>query len=493
VRRGRTWPQRILIGVNVLLVVACLGVAAGLTKVRTTLEQVPVVDVGGALSAPVDVGQPRNILIIGTDSHKGLDKSDPVVKGRLEGENLADVIMVLRVDPTDGSARLLSIPRDSRVELPDGSKQRINAAIAGPQGPKNLIQTIKRNFGISIDNYIEVDFLAFKDLVKVLGSVPVYFTTPVRDRTTGLYVDNAGCISLSPDQALAYARSRHFEFKDGSKWKTDGTGDLGRISRQQDFMKRAIRRASDMGIRNPSTATGMVDAATGAVKLDDTLNVGTILDLLGQFRSFNPDDLITEQVPTEAAPSGGVAYQAVLWDKAMPMLLPFWAHGDLKPANVIVDVKGSSKMSSTLQSLSDQLDKAGFDAEPVQARGTASATTLTYGPLGREAAVLVARHLGTVPKLVQDDSIVGFRVVLDVGSDVPTVRSEPIPVDQLPASLTTTTTTTTAPSSKATATTVAPSTTAGDTTTTTILDGAPDDAAPPGIVPTDPERAAACH
>lgn len=479
---------------NALLVIACLGVAAGLTKVRTTLEQVPVVDVGGALSAPVDVGQPRNILIIGTDSHKGLDKSDPVVKGRLEGENLADVIMVLRVDPTDGSARLLSIPRDSRVELPDGSMQRINAAIAGPQGPKNLVQTIKRNFGISIDNYLEVDFLAFKDLVKVLGSVPVYFTTPVRDRTTGLYVDNPGCISLSPDQALAYARSRHFEFKDGNKWKTDGTGDLGRISRQQDFMKRAIRRASDLGIRNPSTATGMVDAATGAVVLDDTLNVGTILDLLGKFRSFNPDDLITEQVPTEAAPRGGVAYQDVIWNKAMPMLLPFWAHGELKPANVIVDVKGSSKISSTLQSVSDQLDKAGFDAEPVQARGASSATTLTYGPLGREAAVLVARQLGTVPKLVEDDTIVGFRVVLDVGSDVPTVRAEPLPLDQLPASLApTTTTTTTAPPTKATATTVAPSTTAGDTTTTTILDGAPDDAAPPGIVPTDPERAAACH
>ncbi|HPU39530.1 MAG TPA: LCP family protein [Microthrixaceae bacterium] len=476
---------------NVLLVIACLGVAAGLTKVRTTLEQVPVVDVGGALSAPVDVGEPRNILIIGTDSHKGLDKSDPVVKGRLEGENLADVIMILRVDPTDGSARLLSIPRDSRVELPDGSMQRINAAIAGPQGPKNLVQTIKRNFGISIDNYLEVDFAAFKDLVEVLGSVPVYFTTPVRDRTTGLYVDNAGCISLSPDQALAYARSRHFEFKAGNKWKTDGTGDLGRISRQQDFMKRAIRRASDLGIRNPSTATGMVDAATGAVVLDDTLNVGTILDLLGQFRSFNPDDLITEQIPTEAAPRGGVAYQDVIWDKAMPMLLPFWAQGDLKPANVIVDVKGSTKISSGLQSVSDQLDTAGFDAEPVQARGASSATTLTYGPLGRDAAVLVARYLGTVPKLVEDDSIVGFRVVLNVGSDMPTVRAEPIPLDQLPAALAPTTTTT--PASGSTASTATPSTTAGDTTTTTILDGAPDDAAPPGIVPTDPERAAACH
>lgn len=493
VRHGRSWPQRILIGVNVMLVVACLGVAAGLTKVRTTLEQVPVVDVGGALSAPVDVGEPRNILIIGTDSHKGLAKSDPVVKGRLEGENLADVIMILRVDPTDGSARLLSIPRDSRVELPDGSMQRINAAIAGPQGPKNLVQTIKRNFGISIDNYLEVDFAAFKDLVEVLGSVPVYFTTPVRDRTTGLYVDNPGCVSLSPDQALAYARSRHFEFKDGNKWKTDGTGDLGRISRQQDFMKRAIRRASDLGIRNPSTATGMVDAATGAVVLDDTLNVGTILDLLGQFRSFNPDDLITAQVPTEAAPRGGVAYQDVIWDKALPMLLPFWVRGDLKPANVIVDVKGSSKNSSTLQNVSDQLDKVGFDAEPVEARGGSTATTITYGPLGRDAAILLARYLGNVPKMVSDDSIVGFRVVLNVGSDVPTVRSEPLPVDQLPPALLPTTTTTTVPTPGQAPPTTVPSTTAGDTTTTTILDGAPDDAAPPGIVPTDPERAAACH
>lgn len=485
-RTGRTWPQRILIGVNVVLVLACLGIAAGLTKIRTTLEQVPVVDVGGALSAPVDVGQPRNVLIIGTDSHKGLDKSDPVVKGRLEGENLADVIMVLRVDPTDGSARLLSIPRDSKVELPDGSKQRINAAIGGPQGPKTLVQTIKRNFGISIDNYVEVDFAAFKDLVEVLGTVPVYFTTPVRDRTTGLYIDNAGCIPLNPDQALAYARSRHFEFKQNGKWKTDGTGDLGRISRQQDFMKRAMRRASDQGIRNPSTATGMVDAAASAVVLDDTLNVGTILDLLGQFRSFNPDDLVTYQVPTEAAPSGGVAYQAVIWDQAMPMLRPFWSQGDTRqPADVIVDVKGSSKASDTLQSLSDQLDAAGFDAEPVEARGAGSATTITHGPLGRDAAVLLARYLGTVPKLVEDPDIIGFRVVLNVGSPAPTVRSEPLPIDQLPPALTTTTTTPPPPGDG----TVAEE----SSTTTTVLEGAPPDAAPPGIVPTDPEKAAACH
>lgn len=495
VSRGRTWPQRILIGVNALLVVACLGTAWGLTKVRTALEQVPVVDVGSALSAPVDVEDPRNILIIGTDSHEGLDKSDPVVKGRLEGENLADVIMIMRVEPKTGTARLLSIPRDSRVELPDGSMQRINAAIGGPQGPKTLVQTIKRNFGISIDNYVEIDFAAFKDLVEVLGGVPVYFTTPVRDRNTGLYVDSPGCKMLDPSQSLAYARSRHFEFQQKGKWKTDGTGDLGRISRQQDFIKRAMRRASDLGIRNPSTATGMIDAASSAVVLDDTLNVGNILNLLGQFREFNPDDLVTNQIPTETAPRNGVAYQDVIWDEAMPLLIPFWASpdGGLSTGAVIVDVRGPTKESERMTAISDALDTAGFDSETFEVRGSPSATTITYGPNGRDAAVLLARHLEEVPKLVEDDEIMGFRVVLSVGKDIPVVRSEPLPVDQLPPSLTTTTT---VPGSDGGGEPGSSSTTpgeAGDTTTTVIEEGAPEDLAPPGVVPTDPEKAAACH
>lgn len=472
---------------NVLLVIACLGAAWGLTKVRTTLEQVPVVDVGSALSAPVDVQAPRNILIIGTDSQAGLDPKDPVVKGRAPDEKLADVIMILRIDPKDGSAMLLSIPRDSRVELPNGSMQRINAAIAGPQGPKTLIQTIKRNFGISIDNYVQINFAAFKGLVEVLGGVPVYFTTPVRDRNTGLYVDDPGCRMLDPSQALAYARSRHFEFRQNGKWKTDGTGDLGRISRQQDFIKRALRRASDKGIRNPSTASGLVDAAVHAVVLDDTLNVGTILGLLAEFRSFNPDDLATKQIPTEAAPRGGVAYQDVVWDQALPLLVPFWAGADdgLQPSGVIVDVKGPSKLASAVSGLATTLDKAGFDAEAVDSRGSAGQTTITYGPYGRDAAILLARYLGTTPKLVQDKSIMGFRVILDAGSEIPTVRSEPLPLDQLPAGLAPTTTTTTAPPSSGDA--------PESTTTTVIDDGAPPDAAPPGIVPTDPERAAACR
>ena len=486
----RPWQQKVLLGVNVVLVLACLGAAAALTKVRTTLESVPVVDVGSALSARVDVQQPRNVLIIGTDSSVGLSKSDPVTKGRLAGENLADVIMILRVDPADGSAKLISIPRDSRVELPDGRMDRINAAIAGTQGPRTLVQTIKRNFGVSIDNYVQVDFAAFKQLVKVLDGVPVYFTTPVRDRNTGLLVKEPGCRMLDPDQALAYARSRHFEFQQDGRWKTDGTGDLGRITRQQDFIKRAMRRASDQGIRNPSTAVGIVDAATSAVVLDDTLNVGTILDLLGQFRSFNPDDLRTQQVPTEAAPRGGVAYQDVLWAQAEPLLEPFRGIDPKKgvqPTSVIVDVKGATRSSDLLTRTADQLDKAGFDAEAYETRGSVGTTSIAYGPKGREAAVLLARQLDTIPKLVPDPDITGYRVVLSVGSDFSGVRDQPLPVDQLPPALQAVPTTTTVPADAAT------TTPPGDTTTTVLTDGAPADAAPPGIVPTDPVKAAACR
>ncbi len=479
-----------LLGVNVVLVIACLGAAAALTKVRTTLEAVPVVNVGSSLSSPVDVQEPRNILIIGTDSGAGLSKDDPVTKGRLADENLADVIMVLRVDPKDGSAKLISIPRDSRVELPDGRMDKINSAIAGTQGPRTLVQTIKRNFGIPIDNYIQIDFASFKQLVSVLGGVPVYFTTPVRDHNTGLLVNEAGCRMLDPAQALAYARSRHFEFQQDGRWKTDGTGDLGRITRQQDFIKRALRRASDQGIRNPSTAVGIVDAAASAVVLDDTLTVGTILDLITQFRNFNPDDLKTQQVPTEGLMKGGVSYQDVLWAQAEPLIEPFRGidpKKGLQPENVIVDVKGPSKSPEVLARTADQLDAAKFDAEAFENRSSSGRTTITYGPKGRDAAILLARQLQTIPQLVPDEQITGYRVVLNVGSDFAGVRDQALPVDQLPEALRSVPTTTPVTDAGA------PTTDPNSTTTTVDPEGASPDAATPGIVPTDPVKAAACR
>jgi len=482
---SRTWPQRLLLGFNILLVIACLGLAFALTKVRTTLESVPVVDVGSSLGAPQAVDEPRNILIIGTDAFEGLAEDDPVAEGRPLGQKLADVIMVLRIDPKAGTAQLLSIPRDTRLELPDGSNQRINAATMLANGPRSLIQTIKRNFGISIDNYVQVDFASFKQLIEVLGTVPVYFAAPVRDRTTGLDVPEPGCVQLGPDQALAYARSRSLEVNAFGKWTYDPTGDLGRITRQQDFMKRAIRAASNRGIRNPQTAVGIVDAAVSAVVIDDRLNVDLILQLLSQFRQFNPDELATVQIPTESAPDDGVAYQRVLWDQAIPIIRPFWgvdpATGVL-PSDVIVDVESNSRDRGAADLITVALDQIGFDAEAFTDRAE-DTTTIIHGPDGRDAAVLLARHMERVPELEEDDEIVGNRVVLVVDDDPGGILSEAKPLEDLPEEFqpqsTTTTTTTTVPAD------AAPPVDPSGIPATTVPDGV--------ILPTDPEKAASCR
>ena len=510
----RTWPQRLLLGFNALLVVACLGAAAALYTFQDKLASVDTVAIDSSAAAPLDPGQVRNVLIIGTDSAANLDEDDPVNNGR-EGEHLADVIMIMRIDPTNGTARLLSIPRDTRVAIaPTGGMGKINAAMAGVDGPRNLIDTIRRNFGISIDNYVEVDFAAFKDLVEQLGGVPVYFAAPVRDKRSGLFVEEPGCVVLGPDQALAYARSRYFEYKDSDgRWRTDQTSDLGRITRQQDFIKRSMRRASEAGLRNPGTAIGIVDAATGAVKMDDTLAVGTILDLVEVFRTFNPDELETQQIVTVGENRGGIAYQEVVWDETMPMLLPMWGFDQnevLTNNDIVVDVVGSRSDTEAAELLTTALDGVGFDASVLVSRYSPSGTTITFGDAGCEAAQTLATYLEDEPELIYDDDIVGPRLELTIGDDFGGVRQEPIPVAELPQSVLTPPSDYSeaaadaaleAEEAQEAADEAAGDGDASEDTTTTLpadddpafVQAAEAEGAPPGLVPTDPVRAAECR
>ena len=521
----RTWPQRLLLGLNALIIVACIGAAAGLYTFSDKLASVETVAIDSSSAAPLDPAETRNILIVGTDSAANLDEDDPVRVGR-KGENLADVLMIMRIDPETGSARLLSIPRDTRVELsPTGGMGRINGLLTGLDGQRNLIDTIRRNFGISIDNYIEVDFAGFKDLVERLGGVPVYFAAPVRDRNTGLSVQEPGCVVLGPDEALAYARSRHFQYQDADgRWRYDQTGDLGRISRQQDFIKRAMRRASEAGLRNPGTAIGIVDAAIDSVKIDDTLTTGVIVDLLSVFRTFNPDDLETQQVPTISDVRGEIAYQSVVWDEALPMLLAYWGYdeeGRLAPGDIVVDVAGTRSTDESTQLQAMALDAAGFDAEPVTARSTPDTTTITFGPTGFDAALTLATYLDGYLELEYDEDIVGPRLVLAPGADSVGIREEPISLEELPAELRTPPEDYLEDASEAEL--LDPGTdgadgddtdsdgtdadgTGGDdqdsesTTSSVVSDDDPAfvqaaeaEGAPPGIVPTDPEKAEACR
>lgn len=163
----------------------------------------------------------QNILFLGIDSNgEGADI--------WEGTR-SDTIMIINVDPKTHTIKAVSIPRDSKVYLPDGKGvSKINSAHA--TGGVNLVKkTLKETFGIKIDKYIIVHDGAVEHIVDALGGVPIYVEKPMKyhDWAGHLHIDlEKGQTTLNGKQAVGYLR-----------YRKDGLGDIGRTQRQQWFMK----------------------------------------------------------------------------------------------------------------------------------------------------------------------------------------------------------------------------------------------------------------
>jgi len=290
---SRTWPQRLLLSLNIFIVFSCLVAAGGLAWAYNQASALPRIDVGSSLQAASAPGEAMNILLVGIDDGMGLAEGDPVLRGRSKSLN-TDTIMILRVEPKTQQASLLSLPRDLWVDIAGGGQGRINTALS-LGGPERLIQTINQDFGIPINHYAMVDFQGFEALVKAVNGVPVYFNYPSRDQATGLFQYDTGCQVLTGEQALAFARSRHFEIsRDKMKtWQEDPTSDFGRVTRQQQFIRAALKKAVAQGVRNPFILKDFLDIAKKNVTLDTEFTVQQLVDLGSQFRTFDPDALVS--------------------------------------------------------------------------------------------------------------------------------------------------------------------------------------------------------
>ena len=158
-----------------------------------------------AVEAP---GAPYNVLIVGSDSRAGDTGGAAKAFGSASqvGGQRSDTIKILHVDPAAGTARLLSIPRDTYVALsgmPSGTglstDNKINTAFNS--GPDPLIQTIENTFGIPINHFVITSFTGVIDLVKAVGGINLDFPYPVRDNdqgnnNSGLDITHAGCQTL---------------------------------------------------------------------------------------------------------------------------------------------------------------------------------------------------------------------------------------------------------------------------------------------------------
>ena len=325
-QRRRTWPQRLVLTFNTLLAVACFGTAITVYYGNEKANDRKVVSILGAQggpkltlptsTTPIDpaTGQPsvtdpaiavdltaKNFLITGTDNGACIDPDSPYAAAFGNRNGLgerADTIMILRLDPKTNAAAVLSFPRDLWVRINGKKTQgRINSAF-NRDDPNPLIVTIFDNFGILIDHYVNIDFCAFKEIVDAVGGVRVPFATPVRDKNTNLLIEAPGCHTFDGEEGLAYVRSRHFRYYDAKtkKWIEDPAADRGRISRQQDFLRRAIQKALDKSAGNPTIAKDLIDAALKYVILDANLTAGKLLELASAMKNLDTSTMKTYQV-----------------------------------------------------------------------------------------------------------------------------------------------------------------------------------------------------
>ena len=325
-QRRRTWPQRLVLTFNTLLAVACFGTAITVYYSNEKANDRKVVSILGAqggpkltlptTTTPIDpaTGQPsvtepvipvdltaKNFLITGTDNGACIDPDSPYAAAFGNRNGLgerADTLMILRLDPKTNAAAVLSFPRDLWVRINGKKTQgRINSAF-NRDDPNPLIVTIFDNFGILIDHYVNIDFCAFKEIVDAVGGVRVPFATPVKDKNTNLLIEQAGCHTFDGEEGLAYVRSRHFRYYDAKtkKWIEDPAADRGRISRQQDFLRRAIQKALDKSAGNPTIAKDLIDAALKYVILDANLTAGKLLDLASAMKNLDTSTMKTYQV-----------------------------------------------------------------------------------------------------------------------------------------------------------------------------------------------------
>lgn len=256
-------------------------------------------------SVPVGSGglEPVTFLVMGSDSRKDLPE-ELGVTDQVAGQR-ADVIMIASLE--DGRIRLLSLPRDLRVEI-GGTTHKLNAAYAieGPN-PQLLYDTVEAETDIDLDYYIEIDFAGFAAIVDELGGVDITFPYPARDLKSHLNV-GAGPQHLDGRTALAYARSRQYQENRDGEWVLVDGSDLGRIGRQQSLLFAMLEALKDLSVFDVNRIRRVLGALESHIRIDSRLSIVRVIDLVTEVRKFDREDIEVVTLPVLETTADGVYY-----------------------------------------------------------------------------------------------------------------------------------------------------------------------------------------
>ena len=374
---------------------------------------------------------PTNILIMGSDSRVG-DGNDSYGD---EGGARSDTTLLVHLYNGRKDAIVVSIPRDSWVEIagctrPDGSKTRpyetkFNAAFAFG-GPVCTIKTVENLTGVRIDNFVVVDFKAFKTVVDAIGGVEVCLTTPAYDPVvpgrggSGLNLP-AGYSTISGEQALAFVRARE-SLGDGS--------DLSRIERQQEFIGSMIRGMTEKGLlTNPQMIYRVLGAITSSIQTNpEFADIQVLQNFALSLGGLSPSRISFVTLPYELRGDGNVywnsetdeLWDAIKLDQPWPLVEPSptetSATGAPIPTNIEVAVLNATTTVGLAKTAADDLLAVGYDVIKVgNSTKRLTGSEILYKSSQAEAAKVLGAQTG-ITKLTLDDSLVS-PIVLLAGSD----------------------------------------------------------------------------
>jgi LCP family protein required for cell wall assembly len=346
------------------------------------------------------IAHPINILVLGIDRVPGAaDSSKEIFAGR------SDTMLLLRVDPTSESVNVLSIPRDTRVDIPENGLNKIN--YANEVGGATLAaRTVSYNFdGVPIDRYVRVSTSAFRELVDLMGGVRVF--VPVRmyyvDNTQGLKIDlQPGWQTLNGSQAEQFARFRH-----------DGFGDIGRVQRQQALIK-ALRER----VTSPAVLPKLPEALQILQRnIDTNLSIDEMLALIHFGLGLGQDNFKMVMLPGRfSTPSEFVASYWILDPNARDQIMRDFFQVD--SVNLAAGSPDISQLRVAVQNASTNPNLGREVANYLQAHGYSNVYVIEDWPDRQQQTQIIAQR-GNVQEASQLTTALGLgQVVSDSTGDL---------------------------------------------------------------------------
>ena len=296
-------------------------------------------------------GRQQNILLLGVDSN---GNNTDTWKG-----TRSDTIILMNIDPATHSVNAISIPRDSKVYLPDKyGVDKINAAHAYG-GIDMAKQTIEKTLGVKIDKYICVHDEGVREVIDALGGIPIYVEKRMKydDYAGHLHINlDKGNHVLSGQQAVGYLRFRH-----------DGLGDIGRTQRQQWFLRGFLER-----LQNPqiiSKIPQIVNISKKYIKTD--MSLYELSQLAALAKGFDESNIQIAMLPGAPNSRGGISYWIIDSDKAQDVVNRLIYREDTTPdksAQLIGGILYTASKESQAQILKTQLNNLGYTVNMMQSK-----------------------------------------------------------------------------------------------------------------------------